>query len=67
MDPNVALERLRRLAAQVLKDIDHESHSHIRTTRDTTGDELAQLFDVLDKWITGGGFLPRDWRKECGH
>jgi len=63
LDPNALLERMRKLTARVLKETEEEDHSYAQTMRDTTSGELAQLFQHLDQWITGGGFLPKDWRR----
>jgi hypothetical protein len=52
MDPDAALEELRRIAAFACNDPDSVDAGY-----------LAELFEGLDKWIVGGGFLPRDWQK----
>jgi len=62
MDPNATLIRCRRLAAQILSRAQERASSHEQTTRDTQGEELAELFQALDEWIANKqGFLPRDW------
>ena len=62
MDPNATLIRCRRLAAQILAGSKERAASHEQTTRDTQGEELAELFQALDEWIDQKrGFLPRDW------
>ena len=57
MDPDVALTELRNLVGQ---------YRTISGTGDLVGeaiiaDQLAETFDNLDTWITGGGFLPAAW------
>ena len=64
MDPNANLRELRELTAQFLKDWDEE-----RTPDTLDVYRMAELVEALDEWITRGGFLPSDWRKEdspCG-
>lgn len=48
MDPNAALDELRRLLAD---------------RDDGKLERIAELFEALDGWIAGGGFLPRDWQR----
>jgi hypothetical protein len=50
MDPNETLARARK-AAQVI----------LAQSMNPYEEELADLFTVLDEWITGGGFLPQSW------
>ena len=26
--------------------------------------DLKDAFEALDEWLTGGGFLPQDWKRE---
>lgn len=49
MDPNEALRELRHLMA---------SYEYDR-------DRAAELFNALDGWIFGGGFLPRGWEPKA--
>jgi len=54
MDPDAALQQLREyynLAQDGLM------------TGDTDAMEIAEVFDDLDNWITGGGFLPAEWQQ----
>lgn len=55
MDPDATLAELRaameNLAAATL-------HPPVDTTQIQ---EAAELFDALDEWLTGDGFLPRSW------
>lgn len=49
MDPNATLARLRILAGNV----------SFLTLTET--EEMAELFDALDTWMSKGGFLPAAW------
>lgn len=55
MDPNTTLKQLRQLA--------HELESDIERGALDEGDvqHFVDLFDALDRWLTGGGFLPSGW------
>jgi hypothetical protein len=46
MDPNATLERMRSIA--------DNSRGHDL-------DEMIELFQALDDWLSRGGFLPREW------
>lgn len=50
MDPNEILRRLRELCALDNCDL-------------FAMDEIADLFEALDGWITKGGFLPTEWER----
>lgn len=56
MDPNANLEEQRELAKAIL-----ESHSWQKESIQ----RLAELVQALDRWLSGGGFLPQDWNKLC--
>lgn len=47
MDPDEALKRIR-----ALYDADHDSY---------TAEELIDLIQGLDEWLSRGGFLPKAW------
>jgi len=49
MDPNATLQEIRSL-------IDSEN--------EYDRDRLAYLVDVLDEWMSKGGFLPVEWKKK---
>jgi hypothetical protein len=55
MDPDVALARIRHLAAKVLQDDPGWNEA-----------ELAMTVQDLDTWIRAGGFLPADWAETHG-
>jgi hypothetical protein len=62
MDPNAALERLRTLAIEALKEDDAlDPHLAVLAIRAI---EMAEKFQALDEWITKGGFPPDDWVSE---
>lgn len=58
MDPDVTLARLRILATAVKNAVD----SGMETMPTAVPDEMAELVNALDGWISKGGFLPSDWR-----
>lgn len=66
MDPNAALERLRRLATQILEAKGHRGHQgEFFTPLEGLACDMADLFEGLDEWISKKkGFLPRDWKGE---
>lgn len=59
MDPNATLAQIRRW----------ESYRQEYEQKDKFADadrmarQIAEAVQALDEWITGGGFLPGDWRK----
>jgi hypothetical protein len=48
LDPNATLKELR---------------DRIELDADFDVDRVADLFMALDGWLSGGGFLPRDWER----
>lgn len=56
MDPNAALERLRELVVATADENNNAVKVHL-------ADEMAELFEALDYWLTRGGFLPSQWSK----
>jgi len=65
MDPNAALERLRRLAISIVGAYERREHQLSESQLAdiaAEGLDMAQLFQGLDEWISRKrGFLPRDW------
>lgn len=61
MDPNVALEEMRRLSEK----------SKLNFLTDDEIDRFSELFDSLDTWLTQGGFKPTSWQDDkvpcCAH
>jgi hypothetical protein len=57
MDPDAALARLRELLAPAAVDAlgDDETSAVL--------DEVCDLFDGLDNWISKGGVLPKAWAR----
>lgn len=51
MDPDATLMRIRDRLAAIDRGEDVELHTEF----------LLIEFSSLDKWITDGGYLPRDW------
>jgi hypothetical protein len=65
MDPNAALERLRRLAVGIISKIDGMRNHHGVADVEDEANDMAELFQGLDEWITiKKGFLPQDWKGE---
>lgn len=60
MDPNATLARLRGMAKAALTDADAKTWPEKATIVAFTT-EFAELFQALDAWIVGGGFLPAKW------
>lgn len=52
MDPTATLANIREMITQTLDDEQPVSVS-----------ELAESIESLDRWITDGGFLPKDWQE----
>lgn len=50
MDPNATLAEIRDLYKRVLDGED-----------ETYATDLAEAIESLDRWITDGGFLPKNW------
>lgn len=69
MDPNETLERIRQIVADIHRGgYPIPGHEHRGLMHDFTkgelaelGEELAELTDGLDKWMSKGGFLPDEW------
>jgi len=67
MDPNAALENIRSLITSIVESIDSNDGD------DGTGDAvspdmddvsmLCDTFSGLDRWLSNGGFKPREWSK----
>lgn len=58
MDPNETLRRLRGLTERV-----HCGEVMSDDEIENVMEELAELVDALDEWITKGGFLPKAWQE----
>lgn len=56
MDPNETLRRLRRLQEKF------QTGGRMENSRDLA-DEMAELFEALDGWLSKGGFLPDAWKQ----
>ncbi len=51
MDPNETLRRIR----------EYTGNPNYPVAIDEAWDNLIELVDALDQWITRGGFLPSEW------
>ena len=60
MDPDKALEEIRDLcvAIRTLRD-DPKSFGDCSCE----ADELVEYIEALDQWLSGKGFLPKDWNR----
>lgn len=56
MDPNTALEEMRKCAANIIRSVD--AHG---VPSDEDAERLAEHVQALDEWLSKGGFLPREW------
>jgi hypothetical protein len=65
VDPNEALEILRKLAKRVISIADEPDYSDNKSQDHVLSEamEMAEAFKSLDEWISKGGFLPKDWEK----
>lgn len=52
MDPNEALAEIRRMVAEASDDPESADINY-----------LVDLVDGLDKWLSTGGFLPKEWER----
>ena len=52
MDPNAALDEIRRIC-------EHNKNCHYSDMNDF--DRLCDLIEGLDQWLIRGGFLPYAW------
>ena len=59
MDPEANLKEQRSIATRIANNEYSTAYASI-----PDAERLAELVIALDEWITKGGFLPRDWRKE---
>ena len=55
MDPDEALRQLR----EALKELGRYDDTGVAPN---DLDDAVSAFDALDKWLSGGGFPPHDWR-----
>lgn len=53
MDPNETLRNIRAIIREELNETDGDRLASL--------DDLVQLVDSLDEWLSDGGFLPSDW------
>lgn len=64
MDPNEILRELRQLAEHVVKAANkREDVPPVHYGGDLTeeAENMAELFQSLDEWISAGGFFPAVW------
>ena len=62
MDPDETLRQIRDGIEQARNAASGDSNdAEIEAWQD-----VGHWFDALDRWLTSGGFLPRDWREQRG-
>lgn len=59
MDPNATLELIRNLVRLSTSRTLNDSSTSLTPAE---ADELVEAIDMLDKYISNGGNIPRDWR-----
>lgn len=62
MDPDKTLEQIREEIRKLRRWMRHPSYSD-HDNRLSEAEELVDLVEALDGWLTKGGFLPKDWNK----
>lgn len=60
MDPDVTLENAREAARKWRAAAEDELAGN--DDEHDAACDLVESFDALDRWLSGGGFLPRTWR-----
>lgn len=55
MDPNANLAEQRRIFATLTDGTANDRIARL--------ERLAELAQALDEWLSGGGFLPREWQR----
>lgn len=60
MDPDKGLQHIRDA-------IEGYRHSTTPDAQLDVADLLVGVVEGLDKWLTGGGYLPADWTPEIGN
>lgn len=65
MDPNAALERIREIT-RGYNDPDSEDFNAVPGVDDLVdyAQQLTELVDGLDEWLTKGGFVPEAWEEQ---
>lgn len=61
MDPDAALANARTLVARLRR---AQAQGQDQAVASVAA-ELADAFDALDDWLSGGGFLPAAWAREA--
>lgn len=60
MDPNAALERIRKLCEALNANRDGTERLDSSDLEDAAN-ELVEYVGALDEWLSKGGFLPQPW------
>lgn len=68
MDPDANLARQLEISNEISNIwaglTDHGGQEEMEQATSDLGIELAELVEALNRWITRGGFLPKEWRRE---
>jgi hypothetical protein len=59
MDPDVALTELKEAVTELRYQAQGGVAAHTRLA--AMAEDVAERFEGLDKWLSGGGFLPAAW------
>jgi hypothetical protein len=62
MDPNETLEQLRDAIARLSAYLDAADPD----PNLSVADDVIEMFNSLDEWLSRGGFRPDDWRYRIG-
>ena len=62
MDPDKTLEQIREEIRKLRRWMRHPSYDD-PDNRLSEAEELVDLVEALDGWLTKGGFPPKDWNK----
>jgi hypothetical protein len=65
MDPDVALENMRKVVARIREFLDTEDVTEINL--EGYLEDLLLYWDGLDEWLSNGGFLPTSWHANVRH
>ncbi len=60
MDPTANLAEQLRIAARIIERHDRGDSNAEADAEDC--DRLAELVQALNQWLSGGGFVPEQWR-----
>ncbi len=62
MDPDATLREIREIIKASHKEVCDDEDKEFEYLENMG--RLTELVEALDNWITGGGFLPNDWKED---